>query len=320
MQNLRLFCDVAALRNLSRAAEVHSITQSAASQRIRQLESKFGVQLLDRSVRPVGLTAAGEVLAREAADVVSRYDNLVRKVARAGSPEAMELRGAVRLDAIYSAGIGLLERLRDLFQEQHPGLEVVLEYRRPEKVAAAVSDGRCELGIVSYPRTWKGLAVRALRDERMCVVCSAGHAMAARRSLHASALGGLEMVGFEPDLPVARSVRRYLKSQKVSPGLVQAVDNIDTMKNVVAATGKVAILPQRTVLREVEAGTLAALALEPELLRPLGIVWARGRSLSPGAQALLDFLAQHAGPLPDDATAAAAETPLAATSSVPPNV
>ena len=40
-----------AVRSFSAAAEKHGITQSAASQRIGQLEKQLGVTLIDRSVR-----------------------------------------------------------------------------------------------------------------------------------------------------------------------------------------------------------------------------------------------------------------------------
>ncbi|MCC7205272.1 MAG: LysR family transcriptional regulator, partial [Phycisphaeraceae bacterium] len=65
MQSLRLFCDVAGHRSFSLAAKKHGITQSAVSQRVGQLEKRLGVTLLDRSVRPLALTPAGELFLRE---------------------------------------------------------------------------------------------------------------------------------------------------------------------------------------------------------------------------------------------------------------
>ena len=81
---LRLLVDVARLRSFSQAAEVHGITQSAASQRVSHLEKHLGVVLLDRSRRPLGLTDAGRVYLEGATDVLDRLDRLHGRVAAIG--------------------------------------------------------------------------------------------------------------------------------------------------------------------------------------------------------------------------------------------
>jgi DNA-binding transcriptional LysR family regulator len=294
MQALRLFCDVAALRSFSQAAERHSITQSAVSQRMRQFEELMGVTLLDRSVRPCGLTPAGELLAREGRELLDRYDDLSQRITELnGGPQLI---GSIRVDAIYSAGIGLLKKLREQFQAQEPGVSVTLDYKRPERVADAVLNGECDLGIVSYPRTWKGVGVRDLRDEPMCLVSSRGHELTSNGTVHASQLGNIPMIGFEPDLPVSRAITRYLRSNGVRRRYDSLVDNIDTMKSMIAETDQVAILPRRTVEREASNGSLSLAQLEPQLDRPLGVIFRRHSKLAPATRAFLDFLVQHAGP------------------------
>ena len=58
---LRVFCDIANQRSFSRAAEMHGMTQSAASQIVLHLEEDLKVQLIDRSKRPLVLTSAGQL-------------------------------------------------------------------------------------------------------------------------------------------------------------------------------------------------------------------------------------------------------------------
>ena len=48
------------LRSFSKAAESLYITQPALSMAIRKVEDSLGMPIFDRSVRPMGLTAAGE--------------------------------------------------------------------------------------------------------------------------------------------------------------------------------------------------------------------------------------------------------------------
>jgi DNA-binding transcriptional LysR family regulator len=306
-----LFCDVAGHRSFSQAARKHGITQSAASQRVGQLEKRLGVTLLDRSVRPLSLTAAGELFVREVRELLDRYDRLEHRLAAFES----QLSGEVAVIAIYSAGIDLLNEARAAFETRHPRVRVNVAYAHHERIYEAVRGGRADLGILSFPAHSRDLTVVPLRDEQMVVVTRGGHALARRYgtgSIEAGELGGepagVAMAAFEPALPVARHIRRYFKDQGVSPRIASTFDNVDTIKSAVEVTDHVALLPRRTVLREVAAGTLAAIDLHPPLARPMGIIRRRGNGsggLSRAAQALIDFLLQHTGSHGDMVAAAA---------------
>lgn len=295
MQGLRIFCDVADLRSFSRAAELHGITQSAVSQRIQHLEELFGTRLLDRSKRPFVLTPAGELVSREGRELVARYDALARSVSRLDP----ERGGTVRVHAIYSAGIALLNQLRAEFQLQRPELDVQIEYEPPAAVAEAVRTGRCDFGIVSYPEQWPGLQSRPLREERMCLACGVGHELAGAERVRAADLDGRELIHFTHELPAARHIRSYLTGNGAEAVFAQRLDNIDTFKSMLQATDYAAILPLRTFLAEVRAGLLAAVPLEPKLERPMGIVFAR-RRLRAAAEDFAAFLVENAGPMPGD--------------------
>jgi len=293
MQGLRIFCDVADLRSFSRAAELHGITQSAVSQRIQHLEELFGTRLLDRSKRPFVLTPAGELVSREGRELVARYDALARSVSRLDP----ERGGTVRVHAIYSAGIALLNQLRAEFQLQRPELDVQIEYEPPAAVAEAARTGRCDFGIVSYPEQWPGLRSRPLREERMCLACGVNHELAGAERVLAGDLDGRELIHFTHELPAARHIRSYLVENGAEAVFAQRLDNIDTFKSMLQATDYAAILPLRTFHAEVRAGLLAAAPLEPSLERPVGIVYAR-RRLRQAAEEFAAFLTENAGPMP----------------------
>lgn len=297
METLRLFYDVATCHSFSQAAELHGVTQSAASQRISSLEKKLGVMLLDRSVRPLALTEAGKRFLAGCGQVLERYDQLEQEI------EALQAdpRGQVRVAAIYSSGIELLNRIREAFVEQHPKISVQLRYEKPEAVYRAVVGQDSDLGIVSYPQHWRGVGLIPLRDEVMSVVCGPSHALGSRGKIRASELSPYEMVNFDDDLPAGRRIRQYLREQGAWPTITHSFDNIDTIKSVVSVTNRFAILPQRTVRREVSSGLLSAVQLVPKLVRPLGVIFRRPTkdqdgSFSPAVQAFVDYLAANAGP------------------------
>jgi len=299
MQSLRLFADAARLQSLSQAAPLHGITQSAASQRIGALEKKLGLTLFDRSTRPLGLTRAGRLYLEGVEDILDRYDRVLRQIGAAGQVNAA---GVVRVSAIYSAGIGLLERVKRKFEQEHPRARVEITYEKPDRVYERVMAGETELGILSYPGRFKTVSVVPLRDERMAVVCRPDHPLARLDRVTAKRLSAHAMVAFDEDLPVGRKVRAYLRAEGGSPKIEASFDTIDTIKSAAAVTHRFAILPERTVSREAAAGVLAVVPLLPELVRPVGVIHrgGHGGSLSAAAEAFVARLALEAGPDHDD--------------------
>jgi DNA-binding transcriptional LysR family regulator len=62
LRDLQAFVAVARTRNFRRAALEQRVSVSSLSQRLRELEERLGVRLMNRTTRSVGLTEAGELL------------------------------------------------------------------------------------------------------------------------------------------------------------------------------------------------------------------------------------------------------------------
>lgn len=289
MDLFKLFCDVVDEQSVSKAAAINGITQSAASQRLISLERDFGIPLLDRSTRPFRLTTAGERYYRGCRQLLDRYRRLRTEVIEGAEEE----NGHVHVAAIYSAGIDLLKLVQRDFQQAYPGKTVEIHYAQPDEVYRRVRSGRSDLGILSYPQRWSGLASMPLREETMVVVARAGHPLVQRESLEPIDLNGVEMAAFDTSLPISRRVGEYFRQHQSAPLIVQTFDNIDTIKGFIAETDAVAILPARTIQREVSRGVLGLAALKPEFVRPMAIVYSRQTPLSITAEAFADYLLKH---------------------------
>ncbi len=68
---LEAFLGVCEARSMALAAQKLAMTQPAISQAVADLESRIGVKLFDRSVRPLALTPAGELMRQRASALIS---------------------------------------------------------------------------------------------------------------------------------------------------------------------------------------------------------------------------------------------------------
>src|SRR5215210_7691967 len=116
LENLRLFRDIVQTRSLSRAAEMNGITPSAASQQINEVERTLGVMLLDRSTRPLSLTAEGRLYNDMCRDILRRREEFVAALDELKA----EVEGTVRVAAIYSVGLSEMSQLEAAFHRRLP--------------------------------------------------------------------------------------------------------------------------------------------------------------------------------------------------------
>jgi len=291
IKSLKIFCDIVSRRSFSRAAEDNGISQSGASQVVGQLEHRLGVQLIERSKRPLSPTREGQVFFDGCRKIIDRYDALEDEVRSLHEQVA----GRVRVAAIYSVGLHHMSRYLQEFMSLHPKANVRLEYLHPERVLEAVEHGEADIGVVSYPRSTRTIHAEPWREEPMVLACAPGHPFAGRQTIQLAALEGRAMVSFDPDLVIRHEIDRVLAARGVEPNVVMEFDNIETIKRAIEIDAGVALLPEPTVLREVAAGTLASVRIgDEELVRPLGIIHARGKPLAPTVRRFIELLRGHA--------------------------
>jgi DNA-binding transcriptional LysR family regulator len=287
LKSLKVFCDVVGWRSFSRAADENGISQSGASQVVNQLERRLGVKLIDRSKRPFVLTPEGEAYYEGCRKLVQRYDALEDQVRTLHE----EVSGRVRVVSIYSVGLHHMSRYLQTFLSQYPKANVRLEYQHPHRVYEAVEKDHADLGLVSYPRASRTIEAIPWREEPMVLVCAPGHRLAGCASLALEELAGEKIIAFDGDLTIRREIDRVLQLHHAEVDVVMEFDNVETLKRAVEIDAGVALLPQPTVLREVEAGTLAMVPLATdELVRPLGIIHRHGKELGGTTRRFIELL------------------------------
>ena len=287
LQPFRLFRDIAQNRSFSRGASLNGISQSAASQRLQELEERLGTMLLDRSTRPLTITDAGKLYLDLCRDTLRRHDDFVAALERMKN----EVEGVVRVASIYSIGLSEMSQLEQEFSRRYPQAKLEVEYLRPEKVQEAVLTDRADLGLMSYAESSKDVTALPWREEEMVVAVWPHHPLAQQSAVRPEDLEELDFVGFDDDLPIRRDIDRFLREHHVRVNVTMHFDNLQMIKEAVALGSGISIMPARVMEADVAQGRLLPIPLRGfELYRPLGIVHRRKKRFHRAAQAFLDLL------------------------------
>ena len=291
VQHLKLFREIVHARSVSRGAQISGVSQSAASQHVQEMERLLGVQLLDRSKRPLEVTEAGQLYNEFCRDILRRKQELDDAMGKLRGRE----QGLVRVAAIYSVGLSDMSRLEEELSRRMREAELQVEYLRPERVYDAVLADQADLGLVSYPESNREMTAIPWREERMMVAVAPSHPLASRKVLNLSDLAHRDFVAFDDDLRVGREVKRYLRDSGAQVNLVMHFDNIQTMKEAVALGSSVSLLPVRVLRNDIEQGRLVAIPLKGcPLVRPMGIIHRRRKKFNQATQTFLELLRQEA--------------------------
>lgn len=273
---------------------MNGFSQSAASQHVQELEKAFGVELLDRSTRPLAVTAAGRLYGEYCKDILRRKEDFAVALERLKS----EVEGTVRVAAIYSVGLSEMVEIEKVFGHRQPEARLEVEYLRPERVYEAVLADEADLGLISYPEARKEIHVIPWREEEMVVAASPLHALALEgEAISASRLNGLDFIGFDDDLPIRKHLDRFLKDLGAEVNITLHFDNLQMIKEAVAHRVGISIMPARLMMDDIAQGRLAAIRIDgAQLFRPLGIIHRKKKRFNRVAQAFLELLCEKPGP------------------------
>lgn len=292
IETLKIFCDLVETRSFSQAAERNFVTQSAVSQQVRGLESRFKRRLLERvrGGRELHLTQAGEAFFESSREVLQAYAQLEENMRQLSGTVG----GTVRVATVYSVGLHELPPVVREFMALYPRAKIDLEYSRTTRVVRDVLSGAVDVGVVAYPEKRRGLEVIPLGSDRLVLICRPEHPLARRKKLRAADLQGQNFVHFERDIPTRRAIDRIFRAQGVTVSRAAEFDNIETIKRAVEVGLGVAIVPRPSVLDERRLGQLAVVPLsEADWERAVGAVYRSDHALSTAARKFIELLQRH---------------------------
>jgi LysR family transcriptional activator of glutamate synthase operon len=280
LRQLRAFVHVTHAGTFTRAAEELHLAQSAVSQSVGRLEAELGFALLRRTRDGVELTEAGTVVFERAREIVAGADAIRSDLAALRGL----LEGTVALGTMLPPGPVDLPGLLASFHATHPGIGVhVREGSAPEILALLRRD---ELDVaftgLAAGALDEGLAGEQMLTEELMLIAPPDHDLGAPSLAE---LSGVPFIGYRRGSALRDTVDGALRAAAASPQIVFESDELVSVRELVARSLGVSIVPRSTVDGEGPQVAVIPIGLE----RPLTLVW-RERRQPPAAAAFLGFV------------------------------
>jgi DNA-binding transcriptional LysR family regulator len=289
LQSLDVFCTVARLISVSRAADEIGIAQPAVTAHLRSLEQKLGIRLVARCGRNIALTEGGAHVYRWASEIVTRSLELKNEI----NGLAVGSEGGASVAASMVVGSYVLGRLVPEFVKRYPGSRISTRISNPRMAAEWVRTGESDFAalILDPDENMDDLVLERLWQEKLLLIASPNSRLVGNVA-EPAALAELPFIT-PPKGLVARDLEDAALSAYgiVRRNVVLEFGHPEPMKSAVLADVGVSFQLETAVQEEVDLGVLRVVPVPGiEIFQTVGLLYRKRKRFSALQRQLMNFI------------------------------
>lgn len=217
--------------SITKTAATLFISQPALSNRLQQIEARFGAKIVVRTKKGVQFTPEGEYLVKGAYDILKRIQIMDEQIQNMSDTPS----GVLRIGASNFSTKYILPELLSWFKSLYPSIEFKVITGWSRDIVNLVYNNDIHLGFVRGDYSWPGEQL-LLFEEKM-YVCS-------KTSLRLIDLPHMPRIDYGNDYSNQLLLDKWWsENYSVSPHIGMTVDRVDTCKEMVFKGLGYAFLP-----------------------------------------------------------------------------
>ncbi len=281
---------VVELGGVEQAARALHIGQPAVTKRLRALDDSYGLPLMQRKGRKLGLTEAGEKVYAFSRLTLDHQKSLTEDLRR-----LRQGRDRLRLEVTFAIGERLLPDLLLAFADSHPEYHIDSRMGYSRRIQTRVATGLADLALLELAPDHSDILVQKWLDDELVLVCAPQHPLAQRNQIGVDELTRYQYVLREAESSTRITLDRELRDVGIAqlPTALE-VGSTDTIVEIVGRGRYLSFLPRFAVIDALRQGQLTQLAVRG---LPLKItLWiARNRTSidNPVAEAFITLLRHY---------------------------
>src|ERR1700730_676672 len=240
LRHLRYFVAVAEAGSFSVAAEKKLHTaQPSLSRQIRDLEYEVGVQLMNRSVHGIELTAAGRAFLDHARLALTQAEAAAEAARRAAQPS----KPTFAMGFLTGQEVDWLPRATSILRDELLNIEIRVSSDHSTMLAEDLQRGKLDIAFLRLEQK-PDLEYKLVAKEPLIVILPSDHPLAGRKAIDPHDLVDETFIGISNTPRVLRAViDAYLKRSGIEIVPHLEIDNFAMAISLVASTRGVALLP-----------------------------------------------------------------------------
>ncbi len=286
LRQLQYFVAVAEQGTVSRAAQNLSISQSAVTEAIKELEGDLGVELFERHSRGLNITHKGHQFLRHATKILADVSDARRTFS--GDAEAMT--GRLQLGVTSLVAGYVLSDLLARYRRAFPGVDVTAIEDNGDYLEHLLVGGELDIAVmvISNLRDRMALQAEILEISPYRLWMPLGHPLSTAEIISLADIAAEPLIMLTID-EIEENTGKLLMALGARPHVAFRTRSVEAVRSLVATGAGVALLPD-LVYRpwSLEGDRIESRDISGSLpVVQVGMVWRRGSGLPQSAR---DFI------------------------------
>ena len=251
IKHLRMISAIAQTRNMTRAADMLFISQSALSQQLKDIETKLASPLFSRTAKKMLPTSTGKIILKTAEQVLETISDTELEIARMVSGDRGELKVGIQCVFCYKWLPGVMAK----FQEKFPNIEFVIG--NSDHMLEELETGQFDVVITGSSENGGPFVYLPLFEDQMVCIMAQSHPLTARSRLDYKDFNN-EMLIAHAEKNKNKFYQNCLLPAGVKPKNYMIVSQPQAIIELVSSGFGIGVFPRWAVRSAIEAESIAA--------------------------------------------------------------
>jgi DNA-binding transcriptional LysR family regulator len=286
IKKLQLFEATARLGKLTKAAHELSLSQSASSQALKELEQSLGYPLFERVGRDLVITENGLKALPKVRQIADLLDNL-------SLANLNNMSGILRIVASGTIATYLLPQLLAIFIKRYPEVVPEVHIGNTQMVIDFLDKGKASIGLIEGPAVHRHLQITSWKKDTLQIFCPPDHPLAKESRINIKQIQQQSWVLREHGSGTRAIFDAAIEQADAKINLGIELTRQSAIKESVKAGLGLGCLSQMSITEELKSGHLVALKSPLNLSRRLSFVTNKNSYHNVLTETFIDFLANE---------------------------
>jgi DNA-binding transcriptional LysR family regulator len=284
LRQLEIFVAIARTGNVSRAAEMVSLSQSAASTALAELERQFDCQLFDRNGKLLKLNTLGKTLLPVASSLLTQAVEIEHLL------DGKSSLGELNVGATLTIGNYLAIMIISEFMQDHADCHISLKVKNTQTILHQLANYELDLGLIEGSCHHPELSAETWIEDELAVFCSPLHPLARLASVTTADLLAQTWILREQGSGTRETFDQALRHNLPELKVRLELEHTEAIKRAVESGLGVGCISRLALRDAFRRGSLIEIPVPQwDLRRQFIFVWHKNRYRSPAMVKFLDY-------------------------------
>lgn len=282
LRQLEIFVAISRLENVSKAAELLYLSQSATSTALGELEKQFGIKLFDRVGKSLCINDAGKKLLPQAIELIDRANEIESELS------GFAVSGDMHIGATLTIGNYLTNILVAKFLQDFPESSIKLQVHNTKAIIKKVVNHELDLGMIEGDCDHPNLKIKRWIADELVIFCAPEHPLSKMNNISTDDLFEESWVLREKGSGTRETFDHVFKKEQNRIKIKLELEHTEAIKRAVESSVGIGCISRLALKDELKSGALVELDVKNiKLDRYFYFLWSKDKYQTNGVKQFL---------------------------------